>query len=127
MSNLPKDNRPSFLDSFDSISSLSSLGEAATPPHSETGDRAEVPTQPETYDPLENMPPPVPQNLTDDTSSDSTPKSAKKPRSQSSVVDKTDQLTSLHEIKIPKDNLTKEADEEEERFIEEVEKHHGHL
>jgi len=42
-------------------------------------------------------------------------------------VDKTDKITSLHEIKSSTDKLTVEADEEEERFIEEVEKHHGDL
>ncbi len=44
-----------------------------------------------------------------------------------SVVDKTEQITSLHEIKSTEDELTKEADEEEEHFIEEVEKQHGDL
>lgn len=43
------------------------------------------------------------------------------------VVDKTDQITTLHEIDDTRDKLTKEADDEEEHFIEEVEKHHGNL
>lgn len=43
------------------------------------------------------------------------------------VVDKTSEITTLHDIKPTKDKLTIEADEEEERFIEEVEKHHGNL
>ena len=43
------------------------------------------------------------------------------------IVDKTDKPTEVHEVKKPGDKLTKEADEEEEHFIEEVEKHHGNL
>jgi hypothetical protein len=43
------------------------------------------------------------------------------------IVDKSDELTEEHHIDRPGDKLTKEADEEEEHFIEEVEKHHGHL
>lgn len=43
------------------------------------------------------------------------------------IVDKTDKIQKLDHIKDPGDSLTKEADEEEEKFIEEVEKHHGHI
>ena len=43
------------------------------------------------------------------------------------VVDKTGTPTDTHHLEKPGDKLTKEADEEEERFIEEVEKHHGSL
>ncbi|MBP7928175.1 hypothetical protein KAZ57_03440 [Patescibacteria group bacterium] len=42
------------------------------------------------------------------------------------VVDKTEELTSLHHIQSTKDPLTQVADKEEEEFIEEIEKHHGH-
>ncbi len=43
------------------------------------------------------------------------------------VVDQTDKLSTLHDIGNTQDKLTREADEEEEHFIEEVEKHHGDL
>ena len=43
------------------------------------------------------------------------------------VVDRTEQITELHQIDQPGDALTKEADEEEKKFIEEVEKHHGNI
>lgn len=42
------------------------------------------------------------------------------------VVDNTDKITTLHHVVDTTDNLTKEADQDEEHFIEEVEKHHGH-
>jgi hypothetical protein len=42
------------------------------------------------------------------------------------VVDKTEEITELHDVKETADNLTKFADEEEEEFIQEVETAHGH-
>ena len=86
------------------------------------------PTHEPTPAPEKNVPLPTPDNtvgastapLSTSIPQDSTDKT---PR----VVDKTDEITSLHEIKSSPDKLTTEADEEEERFIEEVEKHHGDL
>ena len=43
------------------------------------------------------------------------------------IVDKTAEVTAIHSIPETTDSLTVEADKKEEDFIEEVEKHHGHL
>ncbi|MBN1162831.1 hypothetical protein JXA34_03775 [Patescibacteria group bacterium] len=42
------------------------------------------------------------------------------------IVDKTEKVTELHEIKTPKDKITDRADADEEKFIQEVEAAHGH-
>lgn len=42
------------------------------------------------------------------------------------VVDRTSEITSLHDIKKPRDKITDRADEEETDFIEKVEAAHGH-
>ncbi len=56
------------------------------------------------------------------------PEAAQKPEGKTpNIVDQTDTLTNMKHIKKPGDKLTEEADVEEERFIEEVEKHHGLL
>jgi len=41
------------------------------------------------------------------------------------VVDKTEKITELHPVKTTTDTLTTKADQNEELFIEEVEKIHG--
>lgn len=46
---------------------------------------------------------------------------------EAKVVDKTDQITTLHDIKNSTDSLTIKADKDEEEFIEGVEKRHGHV
>lgn len=50
---------------------------------------------------------------------------AQKPNTQK-IVDKSKEPLHLHPIKTPKDNLTKEADAEEEDFINQVESAHEH-
>lgn len=42
------------------------------------------------------------------------------------VIDKSHEPLTLHSVEKTGDKLTRDADEEEERFIEEVEKHHEH-
>lgn len=53
------------------------------------------------------------------------PPTQTQPQNQPQIVDQTNTPTQLHTLKNNVDPLTKEADEEEEKFIEEVEKHHG--
>ncbi len=96
-------------------------------PAPETAPSPETQTPPETLKPKEEIPVPAPKTVKP-TPPLEVPKDGEvEPPQVPNVVDKTDQVTSLHEIKEPKDKLTEEADEEEEHFIEEVEKHHGNL
>ncbi|MFC1622248.1 hypothetical protein ACFL13_02640 [Patescibacteria group bacterium] len=74
------------------------------------------------------LPPPPPPAKQDDNKNDQKDSDDIKqdPSPPKNVVDKTDTLTTLHEIKKPTDSLTDFADDEEEEFIKEVEEHHGH-
>mgnify|MGYP001488050299 CR=1 FL=1 len=95
------------------------------PPVESSFSSEKIPT-PENITSPENLPVPKPEiQQTPETSTD-TIAQANKERVEK-VVDKTSEITTLHDIKPTKDKLTIEADEEEERFIEEVEKHHGKL
>ena len=88
----------------------------------------ETPAPPETQKSPESIPTPTPpQPKKPEKSVEEAPTPIEQTEPTQNVVDKTEQITTLHEIKSTKDKLTKEADEEEEHFIEEVEKHHGNL
>ena len=76
---------------------------------------------PETEAPI---PMPTAAQLQDDPTAVVVPVDTKK--EDPKVVDKTETLTTLHHVVDTPDVLTKEADKDEEHFIEEVEKHHGH-
>ena len=94
----------------------------------ERGYIPETPRPSETILPPENLQPPVPpKSVEPEKSVEETLLSVEQTTPVTEVADKTDQITTLHEIKETKDKLTEEADEEEEHFIEEVEKHHGDL
>ncbi len=68
---------------------------------------------------------PVPQSRLEEEQSITLSDVATKPI-QAKVVDKSEEPLHLHPINQTPDKLTEEADKEEEHFIEEVEKHHGH-
>jgi len=99
--------------------------ESTTTPKAPSSPEAQP--SPEILNSQENIPVPSPETAQTASPLEVPKDGAIKPTQIQNVVDKTDQLTSLHEIKKPKDKLTKEADDEEEHFIEEVEKHHGNL
>ncbi len=133
MNNLPPNpNQPTspLSDPNPSGSTLKGSEGGALPERVST---PETPSSSETQTPSESLrskekipiptPEPAPSTPPLETPKDGVVESVEVPN----VVDKTDEITSLHEIKKPMDKLTKEADEEEEHFIEEVEKHHGNL
>ncbi len=127
MNNLPNDNNqtsqlgqssldPRFVGGPESAPEITPLAEEAAPSEElfslENLKTPEIPKQQETKAPVANI---------------NTP-SANEPVSDTqAIVDKTEKITHLHHIAGTNDKLTEEADEEEEHFIEEVEKHHGDL
>lgn len=126
MSNLPQDPNSPVTSDNDQDVTVSGKGpesgaigvERPTPP--------EVQKPPETISSLEKTPVPKPAGQ-EPPAPQQGPQTENATEDPPKVVDKTDEITTLHEIKDSKDKLTKEADEEEEHFIEEVEKHHGRL
>ena len=87
----------------------------------ETPTPSEIQKSPETIVPVPAPKPPVFEEEVET----SDPLTETKPLKN--VADKTDEITTLHDIQKTEDKLTKKADEEEEHFIEEVEMHHGDL
>ena len=81
---------------------------------------------PETLPSPENIPIPKPESQKETKETPITAEGNNQEKIKN-VVDKTSEITTLHDVAPTKDKLTIEADEEEERFIEEVEKHHGKL
>jgi len=119
MSNLPDDQTPNIpiAKNPEGQPAGESVPIFETPSTHEQAPSAEI-----------NVPIPTPDNTpTSSATPQSVASSKTAPNTAARVVDKTDKITSLHEIKSSTDKLTVEADEEEERFIEEVEKHHGDL
>jgi len=133
MNNLPQDpnqpiSPPSGPNSSGSVlkgSEGSTIPEGSPTP--ETPSSSEVQTSPESLTSQEKIPIPSPKAAQSPSQLEVPRDSVVEPAQVQNVVDRTDQVTSLHEIKEPKDKLTEEADDEEEHFIEEVEKHHGNL
>jgi len=134
MSNLPRDtNQPPVSPSEPNTQGPSLKGSEGgifpeSPPQAETAPSRETHASTETLKLQEKVAPPTPKPSKEkpkpEAPKDTIGEDSNRPPV---VVDKTDQITSLHEIKKPMDKLTEEADDEEERFIEEVEKQHGHL
>lgn len=126
MSDLPNDPNPSSPADKDQVFPVSGSKGPEGGALGEGSASVEKQPEPETLKSPEKVPTPkpTPEENEEETVSDIVPET---PTTEGSpkIVDKTDELTSLHQIKEPQDKLTKEADEEEERFIEEVEKHHG--
>ena len=116
------------LDDDNSVIPVKSGGIFGGKPTAESSFIPETPAPSETQKSPESIPtptPPQPKEFKKSTEEALPPIEQTEPIQN--VVDKTEQITTLHEIKSTKDKLTKEADEEEEHFIEEVEKHHGDL
>jgi len=115
-----KDNTP--------VTPSSSFGESAemrTTIESSFSPESAKPT--ETLKSPESIPVPKPETVKETEISTNSSIQQNQTDSTKHVVDKTNQITTLHDIKPTKDKLTLNADEEEERFIEEVERHHGNL
>lgn len=133
MNNLPPDPNQPISSPIDPGSSGSTIkgSEGGVFPESasvpETPSSPETQTSPEIQKLPEKLTGPIPKTAQAAPPLEVPKNGAVEPTQIPNIVDKTDQLTTLHEIKEPKDKLTKEADEEEEHFIEEVEKHHGDL
>ena len=126
MSNLPNSQTDNDINNSNDVISIkpgSIFGAAGAESSfvSESPAPPETPKSPEAFTPV---PAPIPPKFEEKVEA-TVPIEETEP--VQNVVDKTDQITTLHDIQKTEDKLTEEADEEEEHFIEEVEKHHGDL
>lgn len=113
-------NLPATKSNRDSISSLGPENQE----DKHTGNPEMPETQPETSEiPSLNSQIPV-DGTQPQAETISTLHSEEKPEQ---IKDKTKQTKATRHLSETTDRLTQEADEEEENFIEGVEKHHGHL
>lgn len=137
MNNLPNDNditnnqAPSLDDLNPSVPSANtpeSMPVAEAPKSPEAAPTPEIPPVEEKLPSLEDLKSPeLQQQPKDRTITPEELATVEVPVNEDTIKDLTDQVTQLHELTQTKDKITQKADDEEEHFIEEVEKHHGNL
>lgn len=117
------------------------LGKNVEAGHIELGNNYEIEQQKETIETLtdsetfvplealanETLTQPISEtpSVQENNTSDAT-NSAITPTNTPQIIDQTQIVPPIHHLEHPKDTLTQAADAEEEQFIKEVEKHHGH-